>query len=387
MISGRDIICISSSDWNRPWGSRQQLMLRLSSANRILYVEYQASFLHFLSLRYLFLRIKKWKNGISKINSNLFVITPYPSLPFGCYFRKINKVNQAIISRQLRKAADEIGMKDFILWIYPPTATDLLRQLRAKFVIYHCIADFSNEKKNRLRKINLSEMEKELAARADIVLALTESLYRSYKGINNDTYLFPSAVDDQLFSPSLCRCHKEPDDITGLKKPRIGVIGYLDSNILDVELLSYVGRAHPEWSVILIGPRFRHTHKFRPLGKINNIYFLGEKENTQIPLYIKALDVCAIPYRINSFTNNISSLKLYEYFAFGKPVVSTRLADLEKFKDLIKISDSKEAFARDISLALSEKDEGLANKEMDIANKNSWDARLGIVSQLINNRV
>ena len=40
-----DIVCVSTSEWSHPWGSKQQLMSRLARHNRVLYIEYQASFL------------------------------------------------------------------------------------------------------------------------------------------------------------------------------------------------------------------------------------------------------------------------------------------------------------------------------------------------------
>ncbi len=383
MIKGQDIVCISTSDWDRPWGSKQQLMLRLSTSNRVLYVEYQASFLHFCFLPFLFLRIKKPKNRLTKINENLFIFTPYPYLPFGYYFRAINKINQGIILRSLRKILKKIGFSNPILWIYPPCAIDLVGKLSEKLTLYHCLADFPNEKKNFLRSKTIFSMEKELVEKSDIVLTLTESLYEKYVDRNTNICLFPSAVDDNLFSSFLSVNADEPEDIANLKRPRIGLVGYLDGRILDIDLLCDIADERPEWSLVLIGPKFRYPYRLSPLAKRRNVYFLGEKKNAQIPMYIKSLDVCMIPYVTNEFTNNVSPLKLYEYLALGKPVVSTKIADLERFKGVIRVSGSKKDFIENISLCLEEKDIQLVNKRQDLAKENSWDERLQTVSQLI----
>jgi len=186
-----------------------------------------------------------------------------------------------------------------------------------------------------------------------------------------------------LFLSFLNRDIEEPKDIRGIKKPRIGLVGYLDARIIDTELLCFLADRYPEWSVILIGPRFRYFSKFKSLTKRNNVYFLGEKENYRVPLYIKNLDVCIIPYVINEFTNNISPLKLYEYLALGKPVISTKLEEVQKFKDIIKVSDDTEDFIKNISLALKEKDVEIVNKRLDFARENSWTERLRYVSELI----
>ena len=384
MIKGQSIICISTSDWDRPWGSKQQLMSRLSASNRVLYIEYQASFLHLCSLPFLFSRIKRSRNRLRKVNKNLYVFTPYLYLPFGYYFRSINKINQNIMLWSLRKTLKKLDFVNPIVWVYSPCAIDLLGRLNEKLTLYHCIADFSNEKQNLLRNKTISSMEKELLIKSDIVLVLTEHLFRKYAGMNINTHLFPSAVDDDLFSPLLNNNIKEPADISGLKRPRVGMIGYLD-NRLDVDLLCYIADEHPEWSIVLIGPRIEYLYKFRLLSRRKNICFLPEKKNNEMPVYIKSLDVCMIPYIINEFTNNISPLKLYEYLAFGKPIVSTRLADLERFGDVVRLSDSKEDFVKNISLSLLENDKQLVNKRLDLARENSWDRRIQDASLFIKN--
>lgn len=387
MIKGQDIICISASDWERPWGSKQQLMQRLSSGNRILYVEYQASFLHFCSPVFLFSRINKMFNPIRKIDKNLFIFTPYPYLPFGYYFRRVNMINQKILTWALKRAARRLNFKKPILWIYPPCAVDLLNRLDEKLIIYHCAADFPNEKRHHLRNRTICSMEKELVEKSDIVLALTESLYKRHKKINLDTHLFPSAVDGSLFSSFLDADTSEPKDMACLKKPRIGMVGYLDGRVLDAGLLCHIADSHPEWSLVLIGPKFRYARRFNPLIKKRNVHFLSEKKRSEIPLYIKGLDVCIIPYVTNEFTNNVSPLKLYEYLALGKPVVSTGLEDLGRFKDVVRLSADREDFVRNISLSLGEKDERLVNKRFDFAKENSWDERLAAVSKFMEGKL
>ncbi|MBU1061648.1 MAG: glycosyltransferase [Candidatus Omnitrophica bacterium] len=357
-------------------------MKRLSLSNRVLYVEYQASFLHFS----LFSRYKGLRESLRKVGENLYVFTPRLSLPFGYYFRSLNKINQRIMAHSLKKIIKDLGFGRSILWIYPPCAVDLIGRLDEKLVLYHCAADFPNEKKNRLRKKTILSMEEELIKKSDIVLTLTEALYKKHRHINGSTFLFPSAVDENLFSPHLYADVDEPEDIAGLKRPRIGMVGYLDGRVLDVDLLCDIADQHPEWSVILIGPKFRYVSRLNRLSRKNNIYFLNEKDNNEVPVYIKSLDVCIIPYLVNKFTNNVSPLKLFEYMALGKPIVATGLADLRIFEDTVSVS-RKEDFVKNISLSLLEKDERLVDKRLELAKKNSWDERLRVVAQLIEERL
>jgi glycosyltransferase involved in cell wall biosynthesis len=278
----------------------------------------------------------------------------------------------------------DMGFKRTLLWICTPLGVDLLNAMDAELIIYHCTADFSSEKPNSpLRKETLFSMENELARRAGLVLAMTEQLYKKFKSVNANTHLFQSAVDDRIFSFLQNDDACELKDMTDLKRPRVGVIGYLDGRVLDVDLLAFVADTHREWSVVLIGPMFRHVNRLRDLIKRKNIRFLGEKAHEEIPRYIKGLDVCLIPYGVNEFTDNVSPLKLYEYMALGKPVVCTNLSYLEKFRGLVRISDTREGFAREIELSLKESDKALADRRRSVARSNSWGQRVELISRLI----
>jgi glycosyltransferase involved in cell wall biosynthesis len=201
--------------------------------------------------------------------------------------------------------------------------------------------------------------------------------------MNDNTHLFQSAVDDKLFSLLLNSKTHQPSDIASIRRPRIGVIGYLDGKVLDIALLCHIADTSPTWSLVLIGPKFRHLNELEILHGRENVYFLGEKQHEEIPAYIGNLDVCMVPYRINKFTNNVSPLKLYEYMAAGKPVVSTNISDLTGFKDIIRISDSKEDFVREIALSLIEDSDELRDKRRKMAKENNWEKRLQFISGLI----
>ena len=69
-----------------------------------------------------------------------------------------------------------------------------------------------------------------------------------------------------------------------------------------------------------------------------HVQFLGRKDVQDVPSYIAACDVCLLPYRINEWTRNIDSLKLYEYLACGKPVVATDVPAARRFSDVVRVA-------------------------------------------------
>jgi glycosyltransferase involved in cell wall biosynthesis len=386
MLKNKDIICVSVSDWLKPWGSKQHLMTELAKANRVLYIEYQSSILDLIIHPRYFLRILARINKLRKVNNNIYVYNPLPLLPFGYYCTFICRINQYFFSLFIRRLIKRLSFKNPILWSYAPSAAYLVGKINEGMIIYHCGADFIHEKINCLRKNAISKIENRLANRAHIVLTLTKDLQRRFAELNSNTFYFPSAVDMDYFSRIRESDTQEPQELAVIKKPLIGVVGYLDGNILDMDLLEYIARANPQWSIVMIGPLFRKIGLLHKFGNNKNVYFLGEKPPASIPLYLKYLDVCLVPYIKSKFTSNVSPIKLYEYLAMGKPVVSTFFSeDMNDYKSIIGIADDKGQFLKLIRVFLNhkgEKEEFMVR--INAAAENSWQKRLDFLSDKLN---
>jgi glycosyltransferase involved in cell wall biosynthesis len=91
---------------------------------------------------------------------------------------------------------------------------------------------------------------------------------------------------------------------------------------------------------------------------------------------MKAFDVCVIPYLINEFTKNINPLKLYEYFASGKPVVATDIPECRAFVPCVRIAGTHEEFDRHVAKALEGDEEGLEEARVRVAEGSTWDRRV-----------
>jgi len=262
MINNKDIICISTSDWDLSWGSKQQLMFSLSRDNKVLYVEYQASFLHafFPNVRRSFLHPF---GRLRKESDRLFIFTPpVYLLPFAYYVRAFNKINQFIIFILISRIFKKAGFSSPILWVYPPLAADLIGYFPKSTVIYHCIADFPREKKSRLRSRLINKMEEDLCKRSELVIAMTDDLADKLKKNNPKVLTLASAVNFKYFDGINNKSVSLPDDLRNISRPILGVVGYLDAHVFDIGLLEYLADSKPEYSFVLIGPFFRGESLF-----------------------------------------------------------------------------------------------------------------------------
>ena len=59
---------------------------------------------------------------------------------------------------------------------------------------------------------------------------------------------------------------------------------------------------------------------------------LGAREHTTIPAYLKNADVLVVPHVVTEFTDSLDPIKVYEYLAAARPVVSTPVAGFRELE-------------------------------------------------------
>jgi glycosyltransferase involved in cell wall biosynthesis len=125
---------------------------------------------------------------------------------------------------------------------------------------------------------------------------------------------------------------------------------------------------------------------FEDLKQIRNKYNLqdkiilaGQRPYTEMPSFIAASDICLLPaYPREKIMQDIVPIKLYEYMAMGKPVISTKLSGvLREFGDdngVIYIDEPEDAINKAKSLIKDGKIGELGAKARKFVLKYSWDS-------------
>lgn len=382
-LSNEDIICISTSDWEVPYGSRQQIMSSLAHDNRILYVESQISILHILKNPIEgSKRIRRWLAGISR-KGNLYFYTPMPLLPFGNYLILVNRINQAILLSILKRLAKKVGFNNPILWLYCVNSALLLGKLNEKLSIFYCLDDFSSEITIEKRRRTLYSLEDYMLKKANIVFACTKALFEERQKRRPDINFLRNGVDFAAFNKKF-DSKQPPQDIKNIISPRIGFIGTLDSRI-DIDLLFFLASKKINWHIVLIGRNLLCLKDKFAFKKHPNIHALGFRKHELLPEYINMMDVCIIPYRTNGFNRYIFPLKTFEYLAAGKPVVATYLPELEELKDVVKLSKDKIEFMDNIEFFIRNNNRTSIGQR--IAAEASWDSKVKKISEIIYQKI
>ena len=147
-----------------------------------------------------------------------------------------------------------------------------------------------------------------------------------------DIEIVPNGVDTEAFA----RLPARPNDMrTG---PVVGYIGKLARRI-DAEFVVRVACLLPEVTFAFVGPVLEKD-AVRPMMDVPNIHLLGDRHYSSMPAYVGSFDICWIPHRVGEGETGGDPIKLYEYWAAGKQVVSTRIDGMEAWNDRLLLVDT-----------------------------------------------
>lgn len=363
------LICFSHLRWNFVFQRPQHLMSRFAAERRVVFWEEPESALPgcepALGVR-------------TCAESGVVVVTP--SLP--------EDMGEPAREDALRALLDDFLGREkgpLVRWYYTPMMLPFSRHVEALCTVYDCMDELANF---RFAPPQLLTLEGELFAAADLVFTGGYSLYEAKRGRHPDVHAFPSSVDRTHFAAAR-EGREDPVDQRPIPAPRFGFYGVVDER-MDLELLAAVADAHPEWSLVIVGPVVKIQPEELPMRP--NIFYLGGKTYEELPDYLAGWDVALMPFAINDSTRFISPTKTPEYLAGGRPVVSTPITDvIRHYGDLegVVIADGPDRFVQGCEQALAlagGSDTWLEEVDAKLANL-SWDitfARMrGLVAQVV----
>jgi glycosyltransferase involved in cell wall biosynthesis len=265
------------------------------------------------------------------------LMLPYGNLPW------VRKVNRGLVLTAVRNILEKYGLSNGVTVATVPNACDYAGRLGEKRVIYYCVDDFSEWP--GIRKDVAEKMERALIATADAFIATSRKLHTRLGEYGKPNYLLPHGVDLRLFS-------SEPENenhcLRKIPKPRVGYFGLFDERS-DEKLIAGVASRLKEWSFVFTGPIAVRSSL---LGELQNVFFTGRVPYGELPTVVKGLDVLCIPYKMNLLTDAITPLKLKEYLATGRPIVSTPIPEVKTWADYVITASSVDEWERALRYSL-----------------------------------
>jgi len=305
---------------------------------------------------------------------NLSVVSPNPTLvinflPNSIIYDWLESFVNRQIWKTLNQALSAQGISKFIyINSFDPCFSQIFTPFEVALKVYHSVDNIGGERyiaRHGVRR------EEEFAKIADLTISTSLALTEKLRAINPKSHFVPNAADYALFSRPY---NGEPAEFAKIPKPRVLYMGNIGLRI-DYEALVGLAKNHPELQLVFVGPKDPREFQGEALEALPNVWFLGAKPYAELPDYAHAVDVCLIPFIPNDLTKFIYPLKINEYLGTGKPVATSRFADLTDFESVVQIYESPTMLYDAIMQAMNENSPEKEAARKKTAAANTWEER------------
>jgi glycosyltransferase involved in cell wall biosynthesis len=283
---------------------------------------------------------------------------PWRSMP------GVDKLNRWFGAWAVRRAMRHAGIggdvSPAILWFVVPHPSFMLDAVPHERAIYYCIDDYAAHPGVDAERIRACDAQ--LTQQCDHVFVAPPALVDAKRAVNPNTSFSPQAAATVVPAAAAALQGKGP------------VIGYfgLIAAWTDVALIEWLAQQRPQWNFLLIGHASVDVDQ---LARLPNVTLTGPQPYETLPGWAKAFDVAIIPYLQNQQVRNANPLKLREYLATGKPIVSVPTPEVDRFAAVLHVADGRETFLAAIEVALHENTPELCAARMAAVQEMSWEHR------------
>lgn len=358
-----DYIVWGAIDWNFRHQRPQQLAQGLSSTGRrVIYVDATltdlpgAGFtLHSLDADGRLFRVSLFANGAPVI---------YSGAPDAALVRQLcGGIGEVLIWARSRRV---ISLVQHPFWY------EVARELPNSRLVYDCIDHHQGFADNTADSLQL---EQRLVDEADLRLFTSAWLARKWAPQGDKpSAIIRNAADFASFSRRPESVYRDP-----LQRRVIGYFGAI-ANWFDHELVACIAQAFPQHAILLIGADT--VGAAGHLRKYSNVEFVGEVSYSGLPYYLHGFDLCMLPFRIIELTLATNPVKVYEYLAAGKPVVSVELPEMHQFGPLVHLARNNEEFVAAIGQSLAAPAHEQKAQRQAFAARQTWMHRVNALTAL-----
>lgn len=337
-----DLVVMSLEAWDDVWRRNQHLvagLLRMDAALRVLFVEPPADPTHDLRSG----RRPSFARGVQEVPDvapgRLFTVRPVKWMP-----RRFDPRADERLARAVMRAADSLGMRHPLLWINDPGAVALAERSGWP-MLYDITDDWLSADRPPAERQRAAENEARLLELAREVVVCSPELVRR-KSAFRPVELIPNAVDVDAYRRPAPRPADLPDGPVAL------YLGTVHPDRIDVDLCEATARAlGSSGTLVLVGPNLLVPDQAARLTEAG-AQLLGPRPRDAVIGYLQHADVLVVPHVVTEFTDSLDPIKLYEYQAVGRPVVSTPVAGFRDTDDPRITIASGDEFAAAVAAAV-----------------------------------
>ncbi len=290
----------------------------------------------------------------------------------------VRRANRELLLLTLKLLMRLQGVKRPLTWFVVPHLASVVGELGERMSVYYCIDDYA-----ALPDVDVAavrNMDDTLTRKADLVFVASGTLLDGKRALNANTHVSAHGVDYDHFVTAQDPKLEVPSDAASLPGPIIGFFGLIERWI-ELSLIRYLAEQRPNWTFLMIG---RIAVPESEVPRLPNIHYLGRRPYETLPAYGKAFTAAIIPYHLTQQVINSNPIKLREYLAMGKPIVSVSTPEIDKFREFVAIARTREEYLAHLDRAVTQ---GLTAEQIErqtaLAATMTWDANLKKVMSLV----
>ena len=302
------------------------------------------------------------------------LILPVNWLPKGRIYDVFSKINDAIISRCVRKLLKDYSIRDYVYVnsFIPLYFRTFPSYFKPKLFVYQTVDDIRHSE--YLRKHG-AYLEDEMIKKADVTLVTSTELRKLKEGVARSVHIIANAADISLFKTAQDSHLAAPQELAGEPRKVIIYVGNTIAARTDFDILKTIAARHPDKLLLMVGPYEELAVASVGLLEADNVRFIGPRKIEEVPAYLKYSHCAIIPFRCNTLTKSIYPLKINEYLATGTPVVTTSFSDdILSFKN-VYVAHDKNEFSALVGKSIDEDSQERSNQRIREVARNTWDER------------
>jgi glycosyltransferase involved in cell wall biosynthesis len=302
-----------------------------------------------------------------RVGEKMWTMT-MPQLPFSGV-PGVASFNRMAGGALLRRAIRHLGFQGLISIFFVPHPGHFARTLGEDLSVYYCIDAYAHLP--GADKAAVERYDRELTAKSDVVFFCSKKLLEARSSIRQDLVYSPHGVDAEMFGKAMDANVPVAEPLRGMGAPIIGYFGSI-SSWMDIDLVARMASERPKWQFVLVGMVSTDVAALRALP---NVLLPGAVAYQTLPAWARTFDVCIAPYIQNQQVLNANPLKIREYLATGRPVVSMWLPEAEPFANVVRLVRQRDEFVSAIEAALEEGIEANQKARLAAVRDSTWEAR------------
>jgi glycosyltransferase involved in cell wall biosynthesis len=356
--------------WDFVWQRPQQIMSRLALRGHVLFVE-EPVYLDDIPAPRLDVTLP-----LPKVHRAVPLL---PGTLRGQYDASIAVIRE-LVRKQVAADGPLGGAFDRpVQWFYTPMpAPAMIGAFNERGIVYDCMDELS---KFRFAPTELVDRERYLVANADVVFTGGYKLWQAKSRHHSNVHFFGCGVDVDHFARARSEDLPLAPELQSLGRKVMGYFGVIDERI-DYDLLRKLADENSDAELVMVGPVVKVDPAELPQGP--NIRWLGQRQYSELPSYVKGFDVCLMPFALNEATEYINPTKTLEYMAAGKPIVSTAVADVvHHFTPVVTVADNADDFVTATAVAIEAPDVAMIARGIEQARANSWESIVARMERIV----